>query len=238
MKRFMIILSLVFSMLFLGFSFSEASPKKRCLVSQVETEVLEKKIPYLKSQLNIPVVKIPGNNELANKINKGFKEEALSFRNQVELEAKRAYEELTKAGVQVSPYEAKSLFEVHNLKDYLSLTITYYQYTGGAHGISQVISHNYDLVSGNRLELKDIFKEGYNYQEVINKFIKEAIAQKPEEYFPDAFQGITENQNFYIGREGITIYFQNYEIAPYAAGNPEFLIPYSIIREGLNINIQ
>ena len=165
MKRLIIILALVITILFLGFGISEASPKNRCSVNKVETEVLEKKIPYLKSQLNIPVVIIPGNSELANKLNKGFKEEALTFRNQVEQEAKKAYEELTKAGIQVSPYEAISKYEIHNLKDLLSLTITYYQYTGGAHGISQVIAHNYDLVSGNRLQLKDIFKEGYDYNE-------------------------------------------------------------------------
>ena len=217
----------------MSFTFSEASPKGRSSVAQVETETIETKTPYFKSQLNIPVVTISGNKKLSDKINKGFKEEALAFRSQVELEAKKAYEELTKA-----PYEVITTYQIHSLKDYLSLTITYYQYTGGAHGISQVISHNYDLASGNRLELKDIFKKDYNYQEVINKVIKEAITKKPEDFFPDAFQGISQNQSFYIGREGIIIYFQNYEIAPYAAGNPEFLIPYSIIREGLNINIQ
>lgn len=237
MKRVVIILSVFLNLFFMTFSFAEASPKKGNLVNQVETETIEKKTPYFKSQLNIPVVRIPGNSELADKINRGFKDEALAFRDQVEGEAKKAYEELTKAGVEVSPYEVITKYQIHNLKDYLSLTITYYQYTGGAHGISQVIAHNYDLASGNRLELKDIFKKGYNYQEVINKIIKEAIAKKPEEFFPDAFQGISDNQSFYIGTEGITIYFQNYEIAPYAAGNPEFLIPYSTIREGLNINI-
>ncbi|MGM9973604.1 MAG: DUF3298 and DUF4163 domain-containing protein [Clostridiaceae bacterium] len=238
MKRFVTLLSVLLSVFFISFCSSEASPKGRHSVAQVETETIETKTPYFKSQLNIPVVTISGNKKLSDKINQGFKDEALAFRSQVELEAKKAYEELTKAGVEVSPYEVITKYQIHNLKDYLSLTITYYQYTGGAHGISQVISHNYDLASGNRLELKDIFKKDYNYQEVINKVIKEAIAKKPEEFFPDAFQGISENQNFYIGREGITIYFQNYEIAPYTAGNPEFLIPYSIIREGLNINIQ
>ena len=238
MKKVIVILSIFLSFFFMSFSFSEASPNKEASVQQVETKTLKKKTPYFKSELNIPVVRIPGNNVLSDRINKIFMEEALAFRDQVEGEAKKTYEELTKAGIEVTPYEVITKYQIHNIKDYLSLTIIYYQYTGGAHGISQVLAHNYDLASGNRLELKNIFKEGYNYQEIINKIIKEAIAKKPEEFFPDAFQGISEKQSFYIGKDGITIYFQNYEIAPYSAGNPEFLIPYRAISEGLNISIK
>ena len=237
MKRVVIIISMLLTLVFTAFNSIEAAQNKRSLASEVKTETIQNKTPYFKSELNIPVITISGNNKLSDSINKIFKEEAIAFRDQVEAEAKKTYEELTKAGIEVSPYEAITKYQIRNLKDYLSLTIIYYQYTGGAHGIYQVISHNYDLASGNRLELKDIFKEGYNYKEVINKIIKESIEKRPEEFFPDAFQGISDNQSFYIGRDGITVYFQSYEIAPYSAGNPEFLIPYSAIREGLNINI-
>jgi hypothetical protein len=38
-----------------------------------------------------------------------------------------------------------------------------------------------------------------------------------------------DKSSFYLSPEGITIYYQQYDIAPYSSGIAEFTIPYSII---------
>ena len=50
--------------------------------------------------------------------------------------------------------------------------------------------------------------------------------------FPELIDSITvDNQRpFYFYENGIVIKFQQYEIAPYAAGMPEVKIPYSVFR--------
>jgi hypothetical protein len=42
-------------------------------------------------------------------------------------------------------------------------------------------------------------------------------------------QLVNENlkvNNFYLTKEGVVIYFQQYDIAPYSSGLPTFVIPY------------
>jgi len=43
------------------------------------------------------------------------------------------------------------------------------------------------------------------------------------------FQGIAPEQNYYLDGENLFIYFNQYEIAPYAAGIREFKIPRTLL---------
>ena len=111
----------------------------------------------------------------------------------------------------------------------------YYQYTGGAHGLTTRNTYNYDFNQGKRLRLFELFKEGYDYQTKINDIIRQQIAKNPSEYFQDenGFKGIKNKQDFYIDKDGIVIVFQLYDIAPYASGIKEFHIPFSAVQDGL-----
>ena len=62
-----------------------------------------------------------------------------------------------------------------------------------------------------------------------------SAAKSIQKYFEDTLEkytGFNEN-NFYFNDNGIVIYFQSYEIAPYASGSPEFNISYSFLRNYL-----
>jgi len=91
---------------------------------------------------------------------------------------------------------------------------------------TQVFPH-IDLVSGQFYQLEDLFKEGSPYVVVLSKIIERQIKEDPKYsyVFPDAYQGIRKNQPFYVGRNALYIYFEPYEIAPYAAGFVTFRIP-------------
>ena len=54
-----------------------------------------------------------------------------------------------------------------------------------------------------------------------------------ENYFEFADDTFQLNKNYGFRKEGIVFYYNNYEIAPYAAGPSEVLIPYERIREWL-----
>ena len=62
------------------------------------------------------------------------------------------------------------------------------------------------------------------------------IATDPqyEILFEDGFKGIKEDQDFYVDKNNLYIYFPPYEIAPYAAGFVTFKIPFTEIEGMIN----
>ena len=137
------------------------------------------------------------------------------------------------------PFRQFQIFSTYkvalNKENILSIPVEQYQDTGGAHGLTTKISYNFDLNTGTTLKLKDLFKNNYNYKEAINNEIKKQISEKSALYFDDgkSFKGIKENQDFYITEDGIVVYFQLYEIAPYSSGIREFKIPFSLVKDGI-----
>ncbi len=105
----------------------------------------------------------------------------------------------------------------------------YQYYFGAAHGIPTRIYANADLKTGKIYALKDLFKPGSNYVKVLSDIIGNQIKTDPQYsyVFPDAYKGIAADQPFYVNEEKLFIYFNPYDIAPYAAGFPTFAIPYS-----------
>jgi hypothetical protein len=104
----------------------------------------------------------------------------------------------------------------------------YEYYFGAAHGMPTKVYPHIDLVSGRFYSLKDLFKKDSDYVKVLSDIIEEQIKNN-EEYsyvFPDSYKGIRADQPFYVNEKALYIYFDPYEIAPYAAGFPTFKIPF------------
>lgn len=111
--------------------------------------------------------------------------------------------------------------------DLLSFYIDYYQFTGGAHGLTTRRAYTLDVKNGNKLKIKNLFKNGYDYKSFIDKEIKKQVDANKEKYFQglEGFNGINDEVKFYINGDNLVIYYGQYEIAPYASGIPEFNIP-------------
>lgn len=124
------------------------------------------------------------------------------------------------------PYELKANYLLTNDKKILSFYIDYYQFSGGAHGITTRKTYNIGIDKGEKLKLKDLFNEGYDYKKFINEEIQKEINKHPDYYFTgkEGFQGIRDDQSFYIKDGKLIIHFPYYEIAPYVFGMPEFEI--------------
>lgn len=106
----------------------------------------------------------------------------------------------------------------------------YDYYAGAAHGMPLWQHYFIDTVTGEFYDFKDLFVEGSDYEAKINEIIrahmKKELEKEESMYFEDAFQGISHNPNFYLKDDSLVIYFTPYEIAAYAAGFPEFEIPF------------
>ncbi|MCM3762716.1 DUF3298 and DUF4163 domain-containing protein [Alkalihalobacillus oceani] len=116
-------------------------------------------------------------------------------------------------------------FEVKtNQRDIISLTNNHYAYSGGAHGLTMQRSLTMNTVTGDTYALKDLFKPGATYTKALNAIIKRQIKERDLPLLSE-FKGIAPNQYFYLADKALVLYFQLYELLPYAAGIPYFVIP-------------
>ncbi len=132
---------------------------------------------------------------------------------------------------------------VYNAPPVLSVEIATYAYTGGAHPNSYLEYANFDTRTGKQITLQDLFPE--NAREKLNALAERRFRQLrkiPEGarwsdlgffFKEDRFQ---LNENFRIGENGLTFYFNPYEIAPYAFGPTELFLALTDIRDLLKKN--
>ncbi|HIT88930.1 MAG TPA: DUF3298 and DUF4163 domain-containing protein, partial [Candidatus Merdenecus merdavium] len=118
----------------------------------------------------------------------------------------------------------------YNVTCITSLYMEEYTYMGGAHGATTRTSHTWNFISGKQLELKDFFPDDPSYQQYILENIHKDIAKRQKEkseFYFENYEELVRNtfdpKNFYLTPDGIIIYFQQYDIAPYVNGIPEFL---------------
>ena len=88
-------------------------------------------------------------------------------------------------------------------------------------------NYNYDLLTGNTISLKDVFKDNVNIIEVVSNYINYKIQQQPGMYHTNIKIEIPEDQSFYLTDDGIVIYFGLDEIAPREIGIPKFKMMFS-----------
>lgn len=188
--------------------------------------------------LTIPQISGMGNKEKEMVINQNFEKEANDAYEAVEKQAKEDYEQSKKYNIPFTNYEVNYSYLIsYNKNGILSIPVDISTYTGGAHGMTVRKSNNFDIHTGQKLLLKDLFAEGYNYKAIVDDIINTEISKNKDNYFEGSFKGIKDDSDYFLNNKGIVIYFQLYEIAPYAAGMPEFLIPYSKINKGLNYEL-
>ncbi len=130
-------------------------------------------------------------------------------------------------------YEEISSSEVtFNMGDFISYTVNFYNFTGGAHGMQSAKNHVIDLKTMNQLTLNDLFAEE-NYQHIANLIINEIAKSRgsssPTQLNEDGFFSIEEvmpTENFSINEKAITWTYNPYEIAVYAIGIVNVSLPW------------
>lgn len=110
-----------------------------------------------------------------------------------------------------------------------------YSYTGGAHGYSYLLVHNYNLSTGEPVHEEDLFID--DYFEALHDLLVRRLLEQTEDATTErelrnlgySLGDVVPNDNFYSTEEGITYVYNPYEIAPYVMGRTEILLPWSDI---------
>jgi hypothetical protein len=104
-----------------------------------------------------------------------------------------------------------------------------YQFTGGAHGMSHVMTSTIDLQAGCELKLADLFTTDKDYLGKLNEAVRQANVTR--KYPAWGFKGIHPDSLYYLSDEGIVLIFQPYEIAPYSEGIVKILVTYQDVAD-------
>ena len=127
-------------------------------------------------------------------------------------------------------------------KNLLVYRINYNEYTGGAHGIYMTTYLNFDLGLMRPLRLDDIFVG--DYQEPLTDLIWNQLmadnGAKTRAELEDMGYGstgeIAATENFYLNKDGVTFYYNVYDITPYAMGPVVVSLPFQMLEHMLGSN--
>ena len=96
---------------------------------------------------------------------------------------------------------------------------------------------NYDLGQGKELSLGDLFLPNSNYLEIIATYCTNELSKQPfaDPIFLEGAKPTKDNyRNWNITPDGLLITFDEYQVAPYAAGPQQITVPYNELRTAIN----
>ncbi|MDO7172270.1 DUF3298 and DUF4163 domain-containing protein [Mariniflexile sp. AS56] len=104
----------------------------------------------------------------------------------------------------------------------ISVSITSYVNTGGAHGITTISFLNFDPSTGKRIQNNEWIQNKEGFKSIAASYLEEAVKEDGVLFESDNFQ-LPNNIGF--NESGVILLYNTYEIAPYSTGIIEFTIP-------------
>jgi len=130
----------------------------------------------------------------------------------------------------------KGSYDVVRLDDGLaSIRLHVSRYSAGAaHPGAVLVTFNYDLRTGKRLALADLFTAGSPYLAKLSETSRQQLAAEPyalDDFIRPGTEPTAENfAGWTLTDEELVITFAEYQVAPYAAGMPKVSIPFASLR--------
>lgn len=136
-------------------------------------------------------------------------------------------------------YELMGTYEINRPGDAaISVLFSIYSYTGGAHGMRELSCFNFELPSGRRLAIEDIFGKPQKALEMLSDFSR---ARLPADLGPDfvdedmlAAGTVPDAANFAnltLLPDAVRVEFEPYQVASWAAGLPQLTISLADLAE-------
>lgn len=159
------------------------------------------------------------NAEAQEAINKTFKDKAEAFAAEAKKKAKDRDAEFEQ------PYEFHGTFLVtFNRDGVLSIATDLYEYVGGAHGMTYREGFTFSLKDGKQLTLDDLLHSSDAAKKKLDQMLQK---ETDADNFNFGFNGLKEDPDFYVSENGLTVFFQIYEITSYAMGFPTYTFSFA-----------
>jgi hypothetical protein len=120
-----------------------------------------------------------------------------------------------------------------------SLKFDFSGYTdGAAHPYHYSLTFNYDLEQGKKLSMDELFPTDSDYLEALSRYCIAELSKRDIGFYGGFQQGAeptSDNyRNWNITSYGLLITFDEYQVAPYAAGPQTVTVPYSALTAIIN----
>ena len=197
-------------------------------------------------EVNIP--KALGNQEITDSINYEIEKsviEALVFGEQSNIQLKTIEESIIAFNQEYNTFkadfpESSQIWEAQidgevlfQSSEIISISITSYVDTGGAHGILNISVLNFNSITGNRISNKDLFTDFDGFKAIAQTYFYQEIKENDVVFDQNKFELPT---NIGYTDDGLVLLYNTYEIAPYSTGIIEFAIPFKAIESYLVFN--
>ena len=145
---------------------------------------------------------------------------------------------------ETTPWEATITGEItYEDKDFLSMALTSYLFTGGAHGYSSTTYLNFDKKQGTELENWELFKDPEQFEKFAETTFRKQ--EKVPQGAPINSTGFmfeeeifTLPNNIGLTKEGLVLLYNQYEVASYADGPITITIPYNEVQNYLQVTLE
>lgn len=134
-------------------------------------------------------------------------------------------------------YTLDITYDEYKNKNYLSYVFYTSTYTGGAHPDNQIFTINYDIEKNKLITIDDLIINDSTLL-ALSTESRRLLKQnqnigKDQNSLNMLMSGTTPNKdnfkNFVFSENGLIIYFEPYQVAPYSSGSFKILIPYNKI---------
>ncbi len=236
------LLIVIYSLLFVDFILPYSTVQVVTDTLQVESINFSKSTIDSTAWINIdyPQIVNSENDSVITKINLFLEQE---FKQSIEW-----YDEIISDTTEIEDtsfkfqYSFETGFQVvYNSRDFISIVLDHYQYTGGAHGNYVAFGYNIRLEDGAFITLKDIVEE--SALDLLTFECEESILEKYEAnslmeagLFEDEIE-LLDDQDFYITPGMLILQFDPYEIGPWVMGEITAEIPFEKIKDILKENL-
>lgn len=198
----------------------------------IEREMMYEGVTVLTYKINYPEIIEKSNKIGIFNFNIYNKKQSLDLQKKIENElykqAVELYKYNKKNGYPQRKYEIVQNYEIsYNANNVISLYVDEYVYSGGAHGETIRKAQNWNILTGKMIKLEELYRNNPYFLLDILKEINRQIAVNPRIYFENSCELVINAfnpENFYIGKDAIYIFYQQYDIAPYSTGIPTFRI--------------
>lgn len=202
-----------------GTGLKAVQPKKYLLVNGIQTDPVNMQKESPDMILHVDRLEIKGlkDKTLQEKLNKEFEEDARKFIDRSVLAG--ADREKAKDVPEQRIQKNYSYSIAANYNNILSLGFYSSEYWSKEYSWSKAVPVAYELKSGKKLGLQDLFADGVDVVKLVNQKLTEyIIRENVEEYaLTKAFQGIYPDQPFYLTENMLVVVFDD--------RSPEFVSP-------------
>lgn len=132
-------------------------------------------------------------------------------------------------------YSLDITYDTYKFESKVSYVFTIFLSTGGAHPNTIIETISYDTKINQIITIDTLLEQNSNILNVLSETSRNILASNKDlmqtnikDMFLDGTKPTTTNyQNFAFTNDGLLIFFNRYQIAPYSYGSFQVLIPYS-----------